>query len=299
MLQTSAAGRDANLSLGPSPETIVQAYSIPAIYQYRYNGFESLRNILTRIWADLPRDRLRYIAIIGFNSENLLELERRGLRDSLPKFTALVDDNSETMIVKFMPGVIHDRISRTFLINFLFHLQKLGVENQVLMSGSGRMSFPNNLHKEPDEQIKPASRNNLHDYPTFVIEVGVSETLGQLRQDARLWLVSTHGRTKIVLLISVDDRRKILRFERWQDSPGIVTRSRRSSAISISPANVQQLEYHHNGAQLTGAPLVIPADLLFGSVPPNLPAGEISIDHQTLLKFGAAVFLMTEDGHLH
>ncbi|KAJ9200638.1 hypothetical protein DTO021D3_2671 [Paecilomyces variotii] len=274
MLQTSAAGRGSTLSLGPSPETIVQAYSIPAIYRYRYNGFESLRDIFTRIWADLPNNRLRYIAIIGFNSENLLELERRGLRDSLPKFTALVDDNSETMIVKFMPGVLHDRISRTLFYNILSRIERLGMRRQIVMSGSGRMSFPSGVHKEPDEQIKPASRNNLHDYPTFVIEVGVSETLRQLRQDARLWHVNTNGRTKIVLLISVDIHRKILRFERWQDSP----------------ANVQQLEYHHNGAYLTGAPLVIPADLLFDSVPPNLPAGEISFDHQTLLDFGAAVF---------
>jgi hypothetical protein len=115
MLRTSAIGRASTPLSSLIHENVLQTYRVPVRHRYPYTDFEALRHLLTSIWTDLPNDELLYIAIINFNSDDLAELERRGLRKAFPKFTALVDNEHQIMIVKLMPEVKHHRIAFTFL----------------------------------------------------------------------------------------------------------------------------------------------------------------------------------------
>ncbi|PUU72481.1 hypothetical protein B9Z19DRAFT_1069742 [Tuber borchii] len=57
--------------------------------------------------------------------------------------------------------------------------------------------------KLPDVYIKLPGQQ----FPTVVCEVGWSESLDELRNDARLWLLHTNGETKIVIIISFTEKK--------------------------------------------------------------------------------------------
>ncbi|GAD92659.1 predicted protein [Paecilomyces variotii No. 5] len=208
---------------------LVRDYLVLPIYRHHYIGFESFRDFLLGSLDSIRDNSVFYLAVLDFNSDDLVQLERRGLRNRLPKFTVLIDNNTGTMIIKLMPGVAQNRVSRLMNGFLRDRLVLLSLQRLLLPAGSARMRFPTGLEKEPDEQLMPRTRNALTDYPSFVLEVGVSETLSQLRRDARLWLTNTNGRTRLVLIVALNKTRKLMRFERWENSPNVVTRSTRSS----------------------------------------------------------------------
>lgn len=90
---------------------------------------------------------------------------------------------------------------------------------------------------------KSRSRNRLDDYPTFVIEVGVSETptlSSGLRNQQRYEDSSYRFIEYLPRYHSLNITRRTIRFGRWQNSPEIITRSMRLTALTETfPANLQ------------------------------------------------------------
>lgn len=128
------------------------------------------------------------------------------------------------------------------------------------------------ISKEPDGSFKPMTRNHAVDHPSWVIEVGDSEHLAQLRLDARRWLETTpNGEVKLVLVISIDNKHaRTLQFERWCHY----------RPPARNAGKNQELTYDHTTQQVTGAPLLLPIDLL-DTVPANIPlAGVFTINQQ-------------------
>lgn len=73
-----------------------------------------------------------------------------------------------------------------------------------------------------DEAFLPSSRcpNRVRSgsWPTFVIEVGVSESISRLREDARRWFViSEEGLVRIIIIISIKSTN--ITFDKWQLAP--------------------------------------------------------------------------------
>ncbi|RPA95775.1 hypothetical protein L873DRAFT_1845854 [Choiromyces venosus 120613-1] len=70
--------------------------------------------------------------------------------------------------------------------------------------------------KEADSAFKPLSRPRKADWPTLVIESGVSEKLPRLRVDARWWLENSSGDVNIVLLFSISEAAQMIHLEKWE-----------------------------------------------------------------------------------
>jgi hypothetical protein len=78
------------------------------------------------------------------------------------------------------------------------------------------------------------------EWPSFVIEVGVSESLAMLRRDAAFWITNSDGKTRIVILLSIDRRDRQILVERWKEVPR--TRPNRSTNnYSRIPGMMQSL----------------------------------------------------------
>ena len=113
------------------------------------------------------------------------------------------DMNQEILIVKFMEGVTYEvfggllRLELDRVVIF-----RIGLRRAITSMGSTRFK---GLHraKEFDFCFKPISRDLITDWPSVVFEVRVSESLTQLRKDARFWLECL-GIRHIVILISVN-----------------------------------------------------------------------------------------------
>jgi hypothetical protein len=270
---------------------LIRAYRVPSRSRHTYTGFEELKNFLEENYAALVSgDGTRqYLAIEQFAEDDLLELERKGLRRELPPFKLTLDNGAEEMIVK-LSGRAHERVSSAFAEKFVDEQTRLGIRGAFFPMGAGRNQLADGVGKEPNASYKPRTRRNMEDdYPSFVVEVGASESLARLRIDAERWLTKTGGETRIVLLMFLDVDARTLEFERWQHSvfpPLRVTRSGRAWA----PHRAQTLTYDDNTGQITGDPLILPINLLLDTVLPQVPGWEISISRQELLDFCNDVF---------
>jgi len=98
-------------------------------------------------------------------------------------------------------GVVQDQIGSMYSI--------IGVKSSHFR-GTNRM-------KEADDAFKLRSWGLESDWPSITFEVGVSERLIQLQQDARCWLECFGGQTRIVIISKVDETTRTIVIKRWQD----------------------------------------------------------------------------------
>jgi hypothetical protein len=184
-------------------------------------------------------------------------------------------------IFKLMPDPSHDLVANEFIVTLreIARFQMNVPREDVRLPGSTTY-HGNNCSKQADTSIIPSSRSPLTDWPTLVVEAGLSETLPQLRRDARWWLensrVST-GKVRIVILFSIQRQPKQIILEQWEmvRTQPLVTRSARSErpqcvhAITITPTAAQ------------GAPLVLAFEKVFLRTP-QPPEADITFDERFL-----------------
>ncbi|KAK9238492.1 hypothetical protein V1525DRAFT_111374 [Lipomyces kononenkoae] len=273
----------------PSDEdwNLIRIYHVSHSSRHEFTDFDNLKGFLEKKAAALINGSgPQYLAILNFTEYDLLKLESSGSRRELPGFRALLDEENKTSIIKLMPGTPHEVATGIFGEIFLEERARLGLPRNIFVpSLSARYHLSNELSKEPDASYKPQSRKGPDRFPSFVVEVGVSQSLLQLRQDARLWLRNTNGDTKIVLLIFLNIAAETLTLERWQHSTSPPPRSTRSG-IQFVPEKVQLVTYDNNTQQVSGDPLILPINLLLDIVPSHVPSSEISIGRQELLSYG-------------
>jgi hypothetical protein len=134
----------------------------------------------------------------------------------------------EVLIVK-VPTKVHETAAATFGSEINFTARTMGlpqIERQLL--GAGQCRAPGGTpSKEPDWSMVPANvRPSPDDFPTIVIEVGFSETLQKLRNDARLWFSTSSNDVQIVILIAVRAANNQIIFEKWALGPVAAGRRR-------------------------------------------------------------------------
>ena len=131
---------------------------------------------------------------VGFTSVSMSDIDGiDDVRSELPRMRIFYDMNQEILIVKFMVGTAHEICTNLLGMDFdrLVHL-RTGLRRSILCVGSARFKGVRRM-KESDICFKPTSREFEDEWPTVVFEVGVSETLCQLHNDARFWLESSMG----------------------------------------------------------------------------------------------------------
>ena len=207
-------------------------------------------------------------------------IEHGRSRCELPAFRLLYDAAEEVLIIKLMPGLHHNLASAVFVRMFDRKLASLGINmDSVTNVGPTRYGAPGARSKEPDEALRPFTRVLATDWPSVAIEVGVSESLSQLRTDAHFWLPRGGGQTRIVILLAVKKATRVMTIERWEDTPR--TRPARRSSPRYNPTKMQALTLQANG-QLSGGPLLIPASKVYDTLSPGLGPNDFTFTGQDL-----------------
>ncbi|KAK9233714.1 hypothetical protein V1525DRAFT_392217 [Lipomyces kononenkoae] len=278
----------------PSDEgfcNLTRTYRVSHPSRHEFTNFDNLKDFLEeKVAALINGNGPQYLAILNFTEDDLLKLESSGLRRELPGFRVLLDEENKAAIIKLMPGIPHEVAKVIFEEIFVGERARLGLPRNIFVpTGSGRYHFSNELSKEPDASYIPQTRQGSDHFPSFIVEVGVSQSLLQLRQDARLWLEKTNGETKIVLLIFLNIAASTLTIERWQHVTSPPPRQTRSGRLFV-PEKVQLVTYDNNTQQVAGDPLVLPINLLLDVVPSHLPTSEISFGRPELLSYGVDLF---------
>jgi len=126
----------------------------------------------------------------------------------------------ETLIVRIMPGNAHELSCRGFEKAMLIKLLEMGLDDELLNTAATTYKGVG-CRGEADSSFRPLSTRPLStDWPTLVVEHGVSQSLKGLRGDASWWLTSSNGQVKIVLLFSISEKNRKIQIEQWEMSAG-------------------------------------------------------------------------------
>jgi hypothetical protein len=154
-----------------------------------------------------------------------------------------------------------------------------------------RTLFPSRRSsKEGDSSFRPYShRPNKTDWPTIVIESGVSETLPHLRFDTSWWLRESKGDVKIIIIISIKRARPMIQIEKWELASivgGQLTLRSASNNAQI-PTKTQEITIDPNA--VTGAPLILEFEKILLR-PAVLPETDIAFSAQELSTWAARIW---------
>ncbi|KAG0124359.1 hypothetical protein HOY82DRAFT_634233 [Tuber indicum] len=215
-----------------------------------------------------------YAAVTGVAEGALAHIDQafceRGIRISA-RFT--YEGPLDSLIIRLMPGVPHDLISRSFFYRVGRKIDSFpGLVDTWAPLGSGGFKAHGRRKKQGDEAIKPVTRSLETDWPSLVIEVGYSESLQMLRFDGEWWLKYSAGETKMVIIIKIKRNPNAIRLECWEMYRDPARRVTRSTAAV--PTRRQWFSINNLGTVTSSNPgmgLEIPYLTIFDTVPQNHP----------------------------
>lgn len=235
-------------------------------------GITDMRKVVDSRTKDLQAGRTtdQYLVFKPVTTDNRDEIDNK-IGQHWRK-THCID--SDTLIVKLMPLLRHEFAHRSF--GDLLKEQRLlmGISRSQLADVGGTTYHGHFVSKEADTAFKPLThRPNPADWPIIVFEAGVSESLSQLKNDARWWLSNSGGQVKIVLIFSIQAGSRTIQIEKWETRPATGRTTRSNQPPAQVPRQIQQIVIDPNN--VAGAPLILHFHLIFlrainqNAVPPE------------------------------
>jgi ubiquitin len=270
--------RQSDSSVDSSVSELVTLYGIKPDCQHTFTSYSELRSFLTDSSHAVDLGIGQYQIVHKVTRDNLDYIDRHR-RNDFPSMRILYDGKMEIMIVR-MVGVFHEVVAKSFE-RIIHHHTGKSFRPTVTARYRG---ISGNREKEADNSYVPrGTRIRGTDLPSFVVEIGLSESLSGLRCDADFWLTQTGGRTRLVLLIEIDRDNRVMQMERWEHVPSTSPSS--PSSPACNPECRQRLVLDAVNRQVHRAPLILPANLMYDEVPPGLASGEYSIGQQELADY--------------
>ncbi|CUS15106.1 unnamed protein product, partial [Tuber aestivum] len=161
-----------------------------------------------------------YLVFSPVSEEQLAKIER--LRDANYKQLHFLYINpAQTLIVKLLPGPIHEAATSEFGRMLWKKIARMGADlDEDLRDMRGTRYKGVSSSKEADSAFRPnSSRPDKANWPTVVVECGVSETLERLRVDAKWWLHNSFRDVHIVLLFAIKEIGQEILIEQWELCP--------------------------------------------------------------------------------
>lgn len=249
---------------------------IPAANIRRFLGVLDVRKIIVALAKALQAGttNAQYLPFECVTTESLAKIDSS--RSSLvrhAKMSFYVD--IDLLIVKVTPSGAHETAYGLLSEDFRFKLQGMGVlRGDLLNIGSTRYQGSQSF-KEPDAGYKPLpARGLVSDWPSIVFEVGLSESLSQLRADAEWWLVNSGGQVMIEIIISLKPALSVIHIEKWgfdfAQRPMTRAVANNASDPPQVPTCVQVIAIDRK--KVTGAPLILEFQKIFlrAPIPPEL-----------------------------
>ncbi|KAG0557361.1 hypothetical protein KC19_11G123400 [Ceratodon purpureus] len=257
------------------------------IVHHSFRGLYEFKKICKDFFVDLMEGDLKgdmegkspYLGFTRVGLSDISSIDEIRLQGDVPKMTILYDSGEEVLIVKFMVGVTHETCAGLLQMSFIEAVRaRVGHIYSMYSLKSARFRSAQRM-KEADDSFKPRTRNNESDWPSIVFEVGVSERLTELSQDARYWLESSpQQQTRIVILASVNKTAGTMIIERWEaEAPTLQAAAPTLQAArnvsnsnpysrQVVPICMQTLTLERD-QHYAGPPLSIPATLVFDVLP--------------------------------
>ena len=198
-----------------SREELLSGYGICNASVHRFTTLKNFKKICMEGYDyDLGRVLTRYVAFDNVDNKNVLAIDQhRENRRDLPNMRVLYDEELHLLIIKVMVGVHHESAGKLIEMVVMTKLIIARIDPfSLVLCGRTSCGTVGRRHKS----YRPRSRTSASDWPTLAIEVGVSESLGQLQSDAFFWLTKSGGATRIVLIIKICLSFEEIKIEYWE-----------------------------------------------------------------------------------
>jgi len=276
----AALEKQVDHSLAPSPnlsspQTLVTGVPHPEDRYIRLGleGVERQEYRSTRSFTkaiDLQTEELlsgnagQYAVFAPVTIKQLATIDR--IRDTRHKgLRSLYVHSDRALIVKISPGLVHGLAKRRLANMFNEKVVEMGLGNGLAeldcVAFEGRVSS-----KEADCTWTPHPRYcDPSDWPTVVIECGISKSIERLEMEAGWWLDNSGGEVKIVLVISISQADRKISLDQWElaTAPNLeVSEDRSTITVPTKTGHVEIVD-----GMVTGAPLRLDFKKIFLSDP--------------------------------
>jgi hypothetical protein len=205
---------------------------------HQYIGIQDLRQRIEAQATELEacRTNQQYIAFRDVTDRDLEQIDRE--RESFGTGTRFCYYNKSKDLVIKMVTARHEGAHNTLADELRDALRDMGLpKRDIVPVGAAR--FPGFRRKmEGDSSFKPRTRDQRDDWPSIVFECGLSESLANLRDDARWWLTDSQGAVKIVVIVLVSEKTMKLQVEKWVTATATAT-SRPATRAHPNPNSSQ------------------------------------------------------------
>jgi hypothetical protein len=196
---------------------------LDAINIQPFVGIQKMRGIVKRQSDKFQRgdSDQQYLIFTCVSVDDLATIDRA--RNSIGKGIRMTHYTDIDLLIVKLPSAVHERAHVNLATDMIEKVVLMGMRAREL-DGVGASRFRGRRSsKEGDSAYRPHSfRPNETDWPTIVIESGVSESLRRLRFDASWWLTESGGDVKIVIIISIQrtqNAQSRLQIEKWEHTP--------------------------------------------------------------------------------
>jgi hypothetical protein len=257
------------------PSRRPKGYEDTSIYQF--TGIPNLREHIQSLAQELAAGHIikQHLIFTDVTKDHFAQIDRQ--RASISKGIRMTYHTDTNILIVKVPTAEHEHIHRLLAHEVNEKLREMGLPKRS-MRDCGATTFDGfSSSKEGDSSYKPKwCRLRKKDWPTFVIEAGVSESLAELRTDAAWWLHNSSGEVKIVIIILIRPAQKSILIEKWCLQPRAPTAPATRANPPIA-AKIQELSIISTSADntttytVTGAPLILEFEklLLRAPVPPE------------------------------
>ncbi|PYH38036.1 uncharacterized protein BO87DRAFT_372990 [Aspergillus neoniger CBS 115656] len=287
----------------PAPSTSMSTYNLPdsaslaltELYPPRtYRGINDLNQAIMAVWDRLrQRDADQFLSFKHISPSSFLYLEnnRNRLRN-LVRLTYYPD--IETMIVK-VPLPPHEKAHQLISSKTFSILDNMGIDwDQQLPTGSATHTAASRSQKQGDFSSRNSTLrpNEDSDWPNWIIEAGLSESLRRLRQDINWWIGNSGGQVLLALLVRVDRAAKKITIEKYfpQIRQGPSTRAQTAGVYVKRLVTTTVIDMRTTPPSVQGGPLVLDFDRLVGR-PAVAPETNVIFDNARLVYMGRLVFM--------
>jgi hypothetical protein len=252
--EVSAQVSDRPIDITPIPSSqLLEGIEDAARPFTSISGLRSAVKALSkRLYQDTATDE--YLVFQHVTEANFAEFEKqrfkihKGLR-----VTYCADIN--TLIIK-VPTPEHESAIYKISTDFASRFTRMGLSDITDLKGLGASTYKGlSVRKEADSCWRPlATRPHPMDWPTLIVEVGVSQTLRMLRNCAKWWISNSQGQVKIVLLVKLNRAQRAIHIEKWECTTVTPRYNTRSNHLpTLTATQIQTFDINANGV-VTGDP---------------------------------------------
>jgi hypothetical protein len=251
-------------------------------------GVPKMRSIVKSQYDRLQKGDTdqQYLAFKPVTVDDLAKIDRA--RGSIGKHIRLAHYADIGLLIVKIPTAQHESAHGNLGNRLISKAVRMGIPDAELHYVGATRFHARKSSKEGDSSYRPYSlRPNSTDWPTIVIESGVSESLRHLKDDADWWLTKSGGAVNIVIIISVNRAQSTLQIEKWELGPRTGRRLTLRSTQRI-PTKMHEITIDSTNT-VTGAPLILDFDEIF--LRPAVPAeSDITFTAQDFSAWAARIW---------